>query len=483
MSIDLKTQSHIDQNDLKFDDLLSSLQGNILKGHGRDHTANIFVQFDPKKLEQVRAWIHDFADQRVTSAKRQLKEIEIFKRNKVPGGLFVGLYVTAKGCEYFKVSAEKLPEDTSFRNGMEKAELNDPPKEEWEETFKKLDIHVMILLGDDDKKTLSEEAAKLMAELRPLTTDDPFVSSLIRTEYGNAIRNANGDGLEHFGYVDGVSQPLFFQDEIEHFKKTATPSTGKKLAWDPQAPLALVLVKDRMATAPDACGSYFVFRKLEQDVRGFKVAEQGIADALGLKDEERELAGALVVGRFEDGTPVTLTPKDGLIGSGAANNFNYDADKEGLRCPFHAHIRKSNPRGTGGAEPLKGEKAHIMARRGIPFGLREVTPAIESEPEQFPAGCGFGLLFQSFQADLRKQFEFIQNAWVNNADFPFSNPAGKTGVDPIIGQGGTPADRAYEWPKEYGKPGTTVTASFASFVTMKGGQYFFAPSIDGLKAL
>jgi Dyp-type peroxidase family len=483
MAVNLNNPKPIDQNDLKFDSLLSNLQGNILKGHGRDYTANIFVEFDATKLSEVREWIHNFAAKCVTSAKVQLKENERFKRNGVPGGLFAGLYVTAKGYEYFQVPSGKRPSDSSFRNGMEAAALNDPPRSQWEPTFRGLNIHVMVLLGDDDKTTLSVAAAKIIGELRPLTSNDPFVSSAIRTEYGNAIRNANGDGLEHFGYVDGVSQPLFFKDENDRFKANATPSTGSTLAWDPFAPLKLVLVKDPSVTTVDACGSYFVFRKLEQDVRAFKVAEQDIATALNLSGEDRELAGALVVGRFEDGTPVTLTPRDGLIGSGAANNFNYDRDKAGLRCPFQGHIRKSNPRGTGGAEPLAGEKAHIMARRGIPFGLREVTPAIESQPEQFPSGGGVGLLFQSFQADLGAQFEFIQKAWVNNASFPFSNPAGHTGVDPIIGQGGTPADRNYAWPAAYDQPGAPVTASFGSFVTMKGGQYFFAPSIDGLKAL
>jgi hypothetical protein len=113
-----------------------------------------------------------------------------------------------------------------------------------------------------------------------------------------------------------------------------------------------------------------------------------------------------------------------------------------------------------------------------------VTPAIDSQPEQFPSGGGVGLLFQSFQADLGAQFEFIQKAWVNNASFPLSNPAGKTGIDPVLGQGGTPADRSYKWPAAYGKPGVNpITAGFEAFVRMKGGQYFFAPSIDGLKAL
>lgn len=486
MPIDLNNTDPIDQNDLQFDALLSNLQGNILKGHGRNHTANIFVEFDAAKLPEVRDWIHGFAEKRVTSAKRQLKENECFKRNGVSGGLFVGLYVTAKGYEYFKVAPANRPNDPSFNGGMENAALHDPPIGEWETTFKKLNIHVMLLLGDDDKTALSVAAAEVINTLRLLTTDDDFVSDSIRTEYGNAIRNANGDGLEHFGYVDGISQPLFFKDEYERFKASATPSTGGTLAWDPLAPLKQVLVKDPLVATEDACGSYFVFRKLEQEVRGFKVAERALAKELQLEGEARELAGALVVGRFEDGTPVTLAPVDGLIGSGAANNFNYDKDADGLRCPFQAHIRKSNPRRTAGGQPLAGEKAHIMARRGIPFGQREVTPAIESQPEQFPSGGGVGLLFQSFQADLREQFEFIQKTWVNDAMFPNLIPARHTGIDPIIGQSPRPADpkdRSYEWPAEYGKPGAPVPKSFDAFVTMKGGQYFFAPSIDGLNAL
>ena len=490
MPINLNNTTPIDQNDLKFDDLLSNLQGNILKGHGRDHTANIFVEFDGSKLPKVRAWIHDFAAERVTSAKKQLKENERFKRHGIPGGMFAGIYVTAKGYDYFQVPAAKRPADPSFRNGMENAALADPPPAEWEPAFRELNIHIMVILGDDQKDVLSVAAAAIIKELRPLTTNDPFVSNAIRTEYGNAIKNANGDGLEHFGYVDGISQPLFFKDENEQFKTTATPSTGATLAWNPFAPLKLVLVKDPSVATPDSFGSYFVFRKLEQNVRAFKVAEQAIATALGLVEEEdREFAGALVVGRFEDGTPVTLLPKDGLIGSGAANNFNYSKDLAGLRCPFQAHIRKSNPRGTGGAEPLAGEKAHIMARRGIPFGLREVTPAIDSQPEQFPSG-GVGLLFMSFQANLATQFEFIQKAWVNNADFPFLNPPKHTGLDPIIGQTQPPVvppatdpHRDYQWPAKYGQVNPPVTATFAQFVNMKGGQYFFAPSIDGLKAL
>lgn len=478
----------IDQHDLKFDALLANLQGNILKSHGRDHTAHIFVEFHPTQRTAARAWIREFGGNDVTSAKKQLREIERFKQHGVPGELFVGLYLSAAGLTYFNVDNGQFPADPSFQRGMENAGLNDPARDTWESTFKDLEIHALILLADDDKVALGLAAANLLDELRPLTlasgTADPFISHKIGIEYGNAIRNENGDGLEHFGYVDGISQPLFFEDEYESFKKSAKPSPRSPLTWDPFASLSLVLVQDSLdpnRDTNDSHGSYFVFRKLEQNVRAFKEAENQLAKNIGLPQHEKERAGALIVGRFEDGTPVTLSRDDGMIGSGSVNNFDYSNDIAGNKCPFQAHIRKSNPRGSGGAEPLPDEKKHIMARRGIPYGQREVSTAIEGEPEQFPTG-GVGLLFQSFQADLANQFEFIQRNWVDNPSFPFSNPAGHTGIDPLIGQAASASDRDYDWPTGYNSP-NRIKATFGEFVHLKGGQYFYAPSIEGLKNL
>jgi hypothetical protein len=56
-----------------------------------------------------------------------------------------------------------------------------------------------------------------------------------------------------------------------------------------------------------------------------------------------------------------------------------------------------------------------------------------------------------------------------------------TGKDGVIGQsaGSFPPLR---FPHPWGKPGRTPF-SFHSFVTMKGGEYFFAPSISFLKGL
>ena len=458
----------LNPTDLNNFDLLSNLQGNILKGHGRNHTTHIFIHFDSGKITQSKKWIKNFASDTLTSAQKQLKEREVFKRNGIPAGLFSSFYLSSKG---YKALGITPPPDASFKLGMNnsvtQAKLNDPASSTWETGYQG-EIHAMILLAHFNPEEMGKIAQQLIETL------DKF-SSVLHVEYGHAIRNANGDGIEHFGYVDGVSQPLFLQDEVDDFKK------GKPLPliWDPEAPLSLVLVQD-IAGDTTANGSYFVFRKLEQQVKAFNTAEEKLADKLKLKDDERERAGAMIVGRYEDGTPLTLNEEDGIIASGDENNFNYSNDKQGAKCPFHAHIRKANPRGEKRgnnipAETLVQEKGHIMARRGIPFGQRDVSTTIGPSIAQMPER-GVGLLFMSYQANISNQFEFIQTNWVNNPDFPQTS----SGSDPILGQGIVSKGK---FAVTYDNAASLQEESFNSFVTLKGGEYFFAPSVPFLKSL
>lgn len=455
-------QTAIDVRDLNFDKFLSNLQGNILKGHGRDNTVHIFSRFKPGKIAEVKAWLQNFTKQNVTSCKEQLRQRELFKRNGTPGSLFAGLYLTAKCYEYLGLPTAPFG-DPSFKAGMKNADLDDPPVASWEPGYQQ-DVHAMILLADDDLTRLGKQSKIVLDEL-------DLLSEIIDVEYGSAIRNANGDGLEHFGYVDGISQPLFLKDEIDNFK-----AANLALRFDPSAQLSLALVDDPHTGAEDAFGSYFVFRKLEQNVRGFKKAEEKVAEILGLEEEDEERAGAMIVGRFEDGTPVTLSKTDHMIASGIMNNFDYKEKIEGVngdngsRCPFHAHIRKTNPRTS------EGDKKRIMARRGITYGHRNVNTTIDQTFVQMPKE-GVGLLFMSFQKSLVDQFEFIQKSWANNVSFPSAN----TGIDPIIGQGNTMSNGKYA--KKYNDKTTLTTVPFDKFVTMKGGEYFFAPSIPFLKNL
>ncbi|MDJ1494783.1 hypothetical protein QNI19_17725 [Cytophagaceae bacterium DM2B3-1] len=479
----------IDQRDPAYDELLSQLQGNILKGHGREETMNIFVRFDKDHVPDAKKWLSEFAKETLTSMKAQLRETEVFKRNKISGGLFAGIYFTAEGYRYLGYNPVGKFTDKPFVEGMQKQPLNDPPVREWDRGFRGgewNEIHAMILLADQDQERMCAHAKEITEAI------DAF-GKIITIEYGHAIKNAAGDGIEHFGYVDGVSQPLFFTDEIDAFKKN---NFGGHSHFNPWAPLDLVLVKDPFVTDEDAYGSYFVFRKLEENVREFKKAEEKLgkdlekeANLAGL-DFDPERAGAMLVGRFEDGTPVVLSKEDKMIGSGVANNFNYDSDKDGLKCPFHAHIRKTNPRGSGGFEPPEDEKKHIMARRGITYGIRQVNPEFEQSLAQMPTE-GVGLLFMSFQKSIENQFQFIQINWANNAGFPKlppGAPAIKPGIDAIIGQVDPTTPKPHlshgHYAVDYGNgPLLPKSFSFELFVTMKGGEYFFAPSIPFLKSL
>jgi deferrochelatase/peroxidase EfeB len=99
----------------------------------------------------------------------------------------------------------------------------------------------------------------------------------------------------------------------------------------------------------------------------FKMREQELADVPKFKGEERELAGAMAVGRFEDGRPVTLSRTDGFRPA-KENNFTYANDAGAFKCPFHAHIRKANPRGDIVREfglPEEEERKRRLTRRGI----------------------------------------------------------------------------------------------------------------------
>lgn len=453
----------LDPTNLDNFELLSNMQGNIIKGHGREHTTHIFVHFDANKKTQAKELIKGLAEEGfITSAQKQLRDRELFKRNGKPGGLFASFYLSASG---YKALDLLPPPDDSFNIGMKnivtQKKLQDPALTKWEKGYQE-DIHAMLLLAHNDEDEMAIVAKEMLLKFE-------MVSRIVHIEYGNAIRNANGDGLEHFGYVDGVSQPLFLQDEVDDFKK----GKPEPLIWDPEADIDLVLVPDLSGSAV-AMGSYFVFRKLEQKVKSFKMAEEALAGRLGLGGEDAERAGAMLVGRYEDGTPLTLNKKDGIIGSGIANNFDYQNDAAGAKCPFHAHVRKTNPRGAG-FETLQDEKMHRMARRGIPYGKRHVSTELDPLPIQMPDE-GVGLLFMSYQADISKQFEFIQQNWVNNPDFPALN----NGSDPILGQG-TVSEGVFA--KVYDNASSLQREKFESFVTMKGGEYFFAPSIAFLQSL
>jgi Dyp-type peroxidase family len=225
------------------------------------------------------------------------------------------------------------------------------------------------------------------------------------------------------------------------------------------------------ADVQDCYGSYLVFRKLEQNVYQFDQFIKELAKALGCGTG---LAEALVMGRFKDGTPLALDDKPGNSKAAATNNFAYHQDPNGTRCPFHAHIRRLNPRGET-AVNLKSfeddaeELRHRIVRRGISYG----TETVPSDP--WPE-TDVGTLFMCFQRSISNQFGFLQRAWANSTTKPGVQVP--IGVDPLIGQrrlGQSDAGQP-RWPLQWGGKDFRYH-DFKSSIILKGGEFLFAPSL------
>ena len=465
-------QKGISINGPEFAAIAPELQANILKSHGRRHTAHVFFRFNEGRQAAARLFLQNFARTDVTTAQQQQLDTKQTKLDHKQR-FVTTVMLSAAAYDYLGVQPNQRPDDGSFGGGMKGAAttLLDPPVNTWDSTYQGT-IHGMILvaLGETNRTNLDKRVARIVKSLRL-----DGLATVLGVEEGDGIPNKDNQDVEHFGYVDGISQPRFFVEEVAGTNRSQ---------WDPLMPISLVLVPDPAGSVENSYGSYFVFRKLEQNVRGFKEREKELAGEL-FGDATSELAGAMAVGRFENGTPVTLSDEDLTIHGtpiphadlGHINNFNYDSDGAGARCPFHAHIRKSTPRGDSGN--VEEQKARMMARRGIIYGHRFVHPN-EATFEEMPTK-NVGLLFMSFQADLAQQFEFIQGQWVNNVKFSHATPP--TGTDPVIGQGPL-TDHVHRYATRYDDPASIKAASaFGGFVTLKGGEYLFSPCMSFLRNL
>ena len=434
MPVDLSHFAPVNPDDGEYQALMRNLQCNILKSHGRNATAHIFLKFSGQGAqEKAKEWIRTFAESKLTTAWQQYEQSREFKaaraRGENPKGPLVGaFFLTAAGYRFLGLDPKPLSthDGETFGKGMKHRKHAiipnlDPPFDQWEPGYRE-EIHAMVLLAHEDRDVVAAAADEEIEKIEQFAT-------VVAKEFGVVLRNTQkspegkierekeGQPIEHFGYVDGRSNPVFFEKEIEE-------EIGGTDKWHPAAPLSLVLHKDPFSQEAHSYGSFFVFRKLEQDVPGFAAAVEKLAQDLGTTPE---LAGAMVVGRFKDGTPVTLQQTDGLKD---VNNFSYrHDDKEGTRCPAHAHIRKVNPRGTTPHTTPEEERTRRLTRRGIPYGSQE-----GNEPK--------GLLFMCYQSNIEHQFEFVQRTWADNPSFPKNLFLPHTGDDPLIGQDDRSLSRA-----------------------------------------
>ena len=442
----------------RFDLSIRELQGNILKGHGRDHTAFLILKFKPSQQPAVRRWLHRLESE-VTSTSEQLDMAKDRLKARAVGATFSSVLLSASCYRYLELPLTGF--SMEFLGGMKAAQvsLGDPLPQAWEPGYQG-EIHALVMLADSDLDRLKTATSARKTELVE-------IAEILATEFGKAIRDKSDPKttFEHFGYADGISQPVFIADTVAEIQQKQGIDK-----WDPSSGPNLVLVLDPLGQSPNAFGSYVVFRKLEQNVQAFVKAKNSLAVSLDPPDPK--IAGALAIGRFEDGTPIAggRLPN---AGGRSTNNFNFNDDLKGDFCPFHAHIRKVNPRGTGQGE-VNFEAKHRIARRGIPYGEKvDLAGDVETLPT-----AGRGLLFVCYQRSIRNQFEFLQAQWGNKRDFPVS----EAGIDPIIGQ--VSQSVAQRWPQKFATLASPRTEfAMQNFVTLKGGEYFFAPSRSFLRTL
>ncbi len=328
------------------------------------------------------------------------------------------------------------------------------------------------------------------------------------------------EGFEPFGFRDGISEPKIDWKNAhppskhgrEDYSNLISPGEvilGHRNEYNARSASpkldATTPNSDVLADAPDKPGlrdlgrngSYLVFRQLAQDVPGFW---RYMDSATGGDPKSRQALAASMVGREMDGTPLIHNRRD-IEGSPRQNDFTYEDDINGVSCPLGAHIRRANPRTGDHPHQLEGRigwllstlgfrrrrdklpgrhdlvastRFHRLVRRGRVYGPK-MTPEDALRKGGKPGERG--LLFICLCADLVRQFEFVQNAWMASPKFN-----GLTGeADPLIGgraQMSGVASDGFSIQKADGIE--ERHPNLPQFVTVKGGGYFFLP---GLRAL
>jgi Dyp-type peroxidase family len=473
---------------------LDQIQGNVVAGFNKDSTTYLFLSL-PDEPERARAWLAGLVGQ-VATAEEVKRFNDLFRdirrrRGQREGAVeaaWMNLAFTHEGLVKLGVDDAELGQfPGEFREGMRNRKQtigdvgeNDPAR--WPNDLGKRTVHALMIVAADSAEDLHREVLYFVRDAA-----SHGVSVVFQQE---GTTRSDAPGYEHFGFRDGVSQPA-----IRGLTTSSYPSRSDSAGDPPRDVVAggeFVLgyprqgspegADDPLSPQPEWThnGSYLVFRRLRQDVKGFR---DFLAREAARHDMSVDLFGAKLVGRYRSGAPLVGAgdaPEDpgttdpAVLDRTRINAFGYLDDPEGTQVPRAAHIRKTYPRDQQPADGELRERPRIL-RRGIPFGqsFRHGTPPDSpygADP-QFPDDRG--LCFVCYQRSIRDQFELIQCTWVNREAVPEPGD----GVDPVASQASR--NRAIRVPGA----ATDPVRLPRQWVTTTGGEYFFSPSISALERL
>jgi Dyp-type peroxidase family len=321
---------------------------------------------------------------------------------------------------------------------------------------------------------------------------------------------------EHFGYTDALGDPVFEGEYSGDFEKDAAHGNGAVDGAGNWRPLAtgefLLGYPDEAQEIAGAAmpldfsrnGTFMAYRKLHQNVMAFRkfITETavpfGAVFGIGNPKDAEETLIAKIAGRWSDGVPLARAPtvdewrkfnvqypdvpadKDAAgyqKRSKALIDFIYKEDPQGLKCPITSHMRRVNtrdelaPSGTEGS--VLNNRRRIL-RRGLPYG--DSSKSVSDADEH-------GIIMLIACASLFRQFEFVQQQWIN---YGLDANAGND-TCPLTGnhEGGADGPKAKfviaSDPKS-GRP-PFVVEGIPQFVETRGGEYFFVPSMTALRMI
>jgi len=359
-------------------------------------------------------------------------------------------------------SLQSFPE--AFRVGMAARArqlgddgVNDPKN--WDKPYGVGQIHIGVSAFSDSE----EKHQRALAIAREQYEGFSGVSVMAMQDFGAQPGDRNS-----LGYKDGIDQPPIEGSGVEPLPGQGRPIKAGEfiLGYPSETGVPLPMPQ------PDILGrngTFVGFRKYQSRVGAFN----RFLRANGSTEAERELVAAKLVGRWRSGAPLTLAPDVDNPALGADpqrnNNFDYANDPRGHKIPFGSHIRRMNPRDTK-LTRLTDVNIHRLIRRGTTYGPAYDASALSEDDDEVSRGA----IFLFISAKAMATMEFLQQEWVNDGDFIGANGE----RDPIIGRQEVGA--TFTIPKE---PVRRRIRGIETFNVLRGGEYFFMPSLSALNWL
>jgi Dyp-type peroxidase family len=359
-------------------------------------------------------------------------------------------------------SLQSFPE--AFRVGMaaRASELGDDgvndPKH-WDQPYGTGQVHIGVSAFSDSEEKRSHVLAVARKEY------DGFSGIRVLAVQDFAAHPGERNSL---GYKDGIDQPAIEGSGVEPLPAYGRPIKAGEfiLGYPGEAGFPLPMPQPDILARN---GTFIGFRKYQSRVGAFNRFLRAHAST----EAERELIAAKLVGRWRSGAPLNLAPDvdDPALGADPRrnNDFNYADDQHGRQAPFGCHIRRMNPRDTA-LTRLTDVNLHRLIRRGTTYGPPYDPDQVSQQDDEVARGAYFMFISARAMATI----EFLQSEWINDGNF--------IGVgderDPIIGRQEEGA--FFTIPK---KPARRRLPGIETFNVLKGGEYFFMPSLSALRWL